>query len=389
MKIKSIETFRLDLPDKKPAKELSRRPNYNSRVKRATPINRYPEFPRTQGRIPGQSATELWVKVTAEDGTFGLGSTRGWGETIDPIIKKHFTPLLIGRDCFAIEFLNDLMWRMSHRAGPGGIATLARSAVDLALWDLKGKLLEVPVYSLLGGPARDAVTYYCTGDDLDWAMELGFSAFKLSNGVFHEEGTEGLNILEEKVAKAREEVGANADLMINPTGSYNVEFAARLMERLKPYNLRWLEEPLMNFDIRGLQELKRAVPTVPIATGEGHFGRHVFLEMVERRCVDILQPDIKVCGGLSEAMKIYAIGEAAGLQTIVHTGYAAPGQHFSFAVPDCPMAEFWLATDPGVPLEYGVKVPGTPVPVNGKLVPSSAPGFGQEIREQDLIPWDR
>jgi len=261
--------------------------------------------------------------------------------------------------------------------------------VDIALWDLKGKLLMKPVYSLLGGPCRDFLTYYCTGDDLDWAMELGFTAFKLSNPVFHEEGTAGLNILEEKVAKARETVGPDADLMLNPTGSYNVEFAARVMERLRPYSLRWLEEPLMNHDIAGLAELKRAVPTVPIATGEGHQGRHVFREMVERRCVDILQPDIRICGGLSEALKIYAIGEAAGLATVVHAGYTAPGQHFSFALPECPIAEYWMGSDPGVPLEEVVKIPGTPVPRNGRLVPSDAPGFGLELMEEHFVPWGK
>lgn len=385
MKIKSIETFRLVLPPKQPSTK-SRRTNYNSRVKRAHPINKYPEFPRSQGKIPGQSTKEIWVKITAENGVYGLGNSRGWAEVLDLFIRQHFVPLLLGRDCFATDFLNDLMWRMSHRAGPAGIATLARSVMDLALWDLKGKLLEKPVYSLLGGPSRDAVTYYCTGDDIDWAMELGFTGFKLSNPVFHEEGTQGLNILEDKIAKAREMVGPNAELMLNPTGSYNVEFAARVMERLKPYGLRWLEEPLMNHDIAGLVELKRAVPTVPIATGEGLQGRHIFRELVERRCVDILQPDIRICGGLTEAIKIYTIGESAGLATIVHAGFTAAGQHYSFAMPECPMAEYWLGSDPGVPLEETHRIPGVPVPVNGRLVPSDAPGFGFEILECQLMP---
>ena len=142
-----------------------------------------------------------------------------------------------------------------------------------------------------------SLTLYCTSDDLDWTMELGFKAFKITNPVFHEEGTEGLNLLEEKVAKARETVGPNADLMLNPVMSFNVEFAARAMERLKPYRLRWFEEPLMPYDTEGLVQLKRAVPTVPIATGEDHYGRHVFRELVERRCVDMLQPDLNSAAG--------------------------------------------------------------------------------------------
>jgi L-rhamnonate dehydratase len=386
MKIKSVETCQLNLPPLRP-KTPARRPSYNKLVKRAHPINRYPEFPRGQGRIPGQSNKEIWVKVTAEDGTFGLGTCR-WGDVVDPLIRNHLAPLLIGKDCLAIEFINDVLWRATQRTGPTGLTTIARSAIDLALWDLKGKLLHEPVYRLIGGPCRDTLELYCTSDDLDWTMELGFKAFKISNPVFHEEGTEGLNLLEEKVAKARDTVGPNADLMLNPVMSFNVEFAARAMERLKPYRLRWFEEPLMPFDTDGLVQLKRAVPTVPIATGEDHYGRHVFREMVERRCVDVLQPDLKFCGGLTEALKIYAIGEAAGIATSPHSGADAPfGQHFSVAMPECPIAEFWLASDPGVPLAEYVRIPGTPMPVNGKLVPSDAPGFGLEIREQDLAPW--
>jgi L-rhamnonate dehydratase len=386
MKIKSVETCRLNLPPPQP-KTPPRRPSYNKLVKRAHPINRYPEFPRGQGRIPGQSNKEIWVKVTADNGEFGLGTCR-WGDVVDPLIRNHLAPLLLGKDCMAIEFINDVLWRATQRTGPTGLTTIARSAIDLALWDLKGKLLQQPVYRLIGGPCRQALDLYCTSDDLDWTMELGFKAFKISNPVFHEEGTEGLNLLEEKVAKARETVGPNADLMLNPVMSFNVEFAARAMERVKPYGLRWFEEPLMPFDTDGLVQLKRAVPTIPIATGEDHYGRHVFREMVERRCVDILQPDLKFCGGLTEALKIYAIGEAAGLPTMPHSGADAPfGQHFSIAMPECPLAEFWLASDPGIPLAEYVRIPGTPMPIDGKVVPSDAPGFGLEIRQKDLSSW--
>ncbi len=100
-----------------------------------------------------------------------------------------------------MEFLNDLMWRASQRFGATGLVAIARSGIDTALWDFKGELLGVPVYSLLGGKCREAVDCYCTSDDLDWSMELGFKAFKISNPVHYDEGTEGINRLEEKVAK--------------------------------------------------------------------------------------------------------------------------------------------------------------------------------------------
>ena len=127
------------------------------------------------GAMPGANTREeIWVQVVAEDGTYGLGQC-SFGELTAALVDYHFAPLLVGRDCFATEFLNDLMWRSTQRFGAGGLATVAQSGIDLALWDLKGKLLEQPVYRLLGGPCRDKVDLYVTSDDLDWTMELGFS----------------------------------------------------------------------------------------------------------------------------------------------------------------------------------------------------------------------
>ncbi|MGP1613988.1 MAG: enolase C-terminal domain-like protein [Pollutimonas bauzanensis] len=384
MKIIAIEPFTLVQPP--PDRSQSRRPCYNHTARRAFPIHKYPEFPRAIGRTPGQSFEEVWIRVTAEDGTYGLGNCR-WSNLVGPLITQHFAPLLIGRDCFAIEMINDLMWRSTMRFGAGGLGTVVRSALDLALWDLKGKLLEQPVYKLLGGPARESIDVYCTSDDLDWSMELGFKAFKISNPVHHTEGPAGIDIIEEKVAKARETVGPTAQLMYNPVMSFNVEYAIRVMERLRPYRLSWFEEPLMPQDIDGLARIKAAIPTIPLATGEDHQGRHVFFEMARRHCVDIFQPDLRICGGLTEALKIYAIGEAAGIPTIPHAGGNIPyAQHFSFALPEATMAEYWMNSDPGVPLEKATPYPGAAVPVNGKLVPSDAPGFGFEISPSSLAP---
>ncbi|CAI7993175.1 L-rhamnonate dehydratase [Geodia barretti] len=198
----------------------------------------------------------------------------------------------------------------------GGIATVAQSGIDLALWDLKGKLLEQPVYRLLGGPCRDKIDIYVTSDDLDWSMELGFHAFKVSNPVHYEEGIDGLNILDEHIGKARDMVGYDVELMYNPVMSFNVEFAIRVAERLRKYGLRWLEEPLIPTDLEGHIELKKAINWVPLATGEDHHGRHAFRQLIEHRAIDIAQPDLKWCGGLTEAVKIYTIAEAAGIATI-------------------------------------------------------------------------
>jgi L-rhamnonate dehydratase len=250
-------------------------------------------------------------------------------------------------------------------------------------------LLGQPVYRLLGGPSRDKIALYCTSDDLDWAQELGFKAFKVSNPAHYEMGLDGLNLVEEKIAKARAAVGANAELMFNPVMSFNVEFTLRLAERLRPYGLRWLEEPLMPSDLEGHIQLKRAITWIPLATGEDHHGRHAFRQLVEHRAVDIVQPDLKWSGGLSEVVKIYTIAEAAGIPTIPHTGAGTPfGQHFALAMPESPMAEYWMGSDPGVPLAEVCPVPGMAMPKDGYVVPSDAPGFGMEIKAEWIVPWD-
>lgn len=252
------------------------------------------------------------------------------------------------------------------------------------------KLLDLPVYRLLGGPCRESLELYATGDDLDWAMELGFTRFKLTNPIHYREGQEGLNRLEEKVADARDLVGQDAELMLNAVMSYNVEYAVQVAETLRPFQMRWLEEPLIPGDLEGHIALKKAVPWMPIATGEDHHGRIAFRQLVENRCVDVLQPDLKWCGGLTEAVKIYTIGEAAGLQTIPHGGANSPfGQHFAMAMPESLMAEFWLGSDPGVPLVEVRAIPGMAVPESGKLVPSDGPGFGMEILAEWIEPFSR
>jgi len=262
------------------------------------------------------------------------------------------------------------------------------SGVDLALWDLKGKILNQPVYSLLGGPVRESITCYATSDDLDWSQELGFTKFKITNPSHYSDGDPGIKAVVDHVSQARERVGAEHDLMINPVMSYNFEFAQRLLEHLRPYNLRWLEEPLVPTDNDGLARLRQSAPWVAIATGEDHHGRHAFLDLVEKRAADILQPDLNWGGGLTEAMKIHTMGEIAGIATIPHGGANNPfGQHFAMAATESPMAEYWLGTDPGVPLEDTIRIPGTATPVNGKIVPSSDPGFGMHIEQGDISEW--
>jgi L-rhamnonate dehydratase len=387
MKIRAIRAVQLTLPRVEP-KTAPRRPSWNDSAPRGLPMNKYPEFPPdVPSKTPGMGGRTVGVQVTAEDGTWGFGRC-AFGEPVAALIDRHFAPLLVGRDGFATEHLSDLMWRSSLRHGAQGLNAVAMSGVDLALWDLKGKLLGQPVYRLLGGPSRQRIKCYITSDDLDWSLELGFSAFKVTNPVHYEQGLEGIDLVEEKIAKARAQVGRRAELMYNPVMAFDVEFTIRLAERLRPYELRWLEEPLIPDDLEGHAQLARAITWIPIATGEDHHTRWAFRPLVERRCVAVVQPDLQWCGGLTEAVRIYHIAEAAGIKTILHGGAgSAEGQHFSFAFPEVPMAEYHCSSPVGVPLEEVARLPGTPVPKEGWLVPSDAPGFGLELDPAWLTPW--
>tara|TARA_B100001750_G_C15510546_1_gene603329 strand:- start:701 stop:1870 length:1170 start_codon:yes stop_codon:yes gene_type:complete len=386
LKIKKIQVVTINIPVSKP-KTKSMRKGWSEQNPRARPINKYPEFSKINGFTPNNFFHQnQWIQIIAEDGTWGLGKTSS-NQSILYLINQYFAPLLEGRDCMAMEFLNDLMWRSAQNFGAAGLSALAQSAIDIALWDLKGKLLKQPVYKLIGGPCRDKILLYATSDDFDWSKELGFKHFKISNPIHYDQGINGLNIMEEKVAAAREIIGYNSELMYNPVMSFNVEFAIRMAQCLRPYKLRWLEEPLIPTDLEGHIELRKAINWVPLATGEDHHGRHSFRQLIENRCVDVLQPDIELCGGLSETIKIYTMAEAAGLITIPHTSAGTPwGQHFGISMPESPMAEFWLGSDPGIPLEEVCPIPGMSMPQNGYVVPSDAPGFGMEIKKEWINP---
>ena len=383
MKIKNVRVVHINAPVVQPGPDT--KPGWNSYAIRSKPIARYSEYTRIDGNQPG-TVGKAWVQITAEDGTYGLGSC-ALGPMAPPLVDYFIAPMIEGREAFAIELINDLMWR-SHEAFQGGIATAAQSAVDIALWDLKGKLLERPVYEMIGGPSRKKIELYATGDDLEWMRELGFKRFKISNPFFYEEGAEGLAKLEEHVARSREIVGDDAELMLNPVMSFNADMALRVAERLRPYNLRWFEEPLPAWDLEGHKELKRAMTWTALATGEHHFGRKAFQQLIAARAVDIVQPDIEWTGGFSETLKIYTYAEAAGIETITHIGgNTAWGQHFAYAMPESSQAEWFMDTNVGQPVG-DKQMPGVPTMKDGTVVPSDAPGFGLEMPEEWIVPWD-
>jgi len=385
MKIKNIECVQLKLPSSSSVKQKSkkRRDAWAVNAEVANPMSKYPKYKRHRSLwLPKWG--ETWVKVTAEDGTWGLGRTSA-SAPVNAIIEGHFAPMLEGEDCFAREKIWDMMFRMSKPYGTLGLSCLAMSAIDLALWDLAGKLEERPVYQLLGGPTKEKIFAYATGNDVDWYVELGFKAVKLACPYGPADGLWGLQENEKFVAKARETVGDNVEIMLDCYMAFDVEYTIRLAERLRPYKLRWIEECLIPEDIDGWKAIKNAVNWVALATGEHNYTHWQFQKYIEYRCLDILQPDINWVGGLSECVKIANMAEAAGLPAILHGGAnQAFGQHFSYATTNVPWIEYFVGSPPGIPLEETRSIPGTVVPKDGYIVPSDAPGFGYEIKEEWL-----
>ncbi len=386
MKIVDIKAMRLKMPSLQP-KTKPRRQSWSETAEVANPMSWYPRLKAHRSLWLPNKWEQVWCKVTLEDGTWGLGQT-DLGRAAAAVIDDHIAPNLIGEDGLAIEKLADMMWRMSKVYGSSGIASYAISAVDLALWDAKGRLLNQPVYSLIGGPQKDKLYCYCTGNDVDWYQELNFTAFKLACPYGPADGLDGLRKNEAFVAGVREQIGDDCELMLDCWMAFDVDYTVRLAEMLRPYRLKWLEECLLSEDFDAHIELRRRLPWQTLTTGE-HWYTHVpFQWALKHDVVDILQPDINWCGGLTTCLKIAHAADAAGKKVILHGGGRNVfGQHFSYALPCVPWLEYFIGSAPGVPLAEAVTIPGQAVAEDGWLLPADGPGFGHGIEEAWLEPF--
>ena len=346
----------------------------------ANPMARYPEF-SNQGPRFAPPWSEVICVVTAEDGTWGMGMTSHSGPVVT-IINDYFAPLLVGENVFATERMWNLMVRCANaHFGVSGLASYAVSAVDLALWDLKGKLLGHPVYELLGGPARERMRCYATGVNIENFLELGFEAIKLDCQWGSSDSRQALRNTENMVSDVRELVGDEVELMLDLWAVQETQHTIELGERLRPYGLKWFEDFAYSEDWRSYQEVRSRLPGQALAAGERWYTDRPFQHAAQHRVVDIFQPDILWVGGVTASMKIAAIAESAGLEIAVHLGCNdAYGQHVCHALPGNRWAEMFFDTAPGESLMNSYRAtPGMALPVNGYLVPSDAPGFGIEI----------
>ena len=388
MKIKEIQAVKVNIPFRDIKHTLPRRASWVESAEVANPMSKYPRYKRHRSSwLPKWG--DVFVKVTVEDGTWGLGQT-SFGNPVATVIDDHFAPMLIGENCFAVEKIWDMMFRMSKPYGSFGLTSCAMSAIDLALWDVMGKIRNQPVYELLGGPVRDNLFAYATGNDTDWQIELGFKAVKLACPYGPADGLWGLNANEILVAETRELVGDSVEMMLDCYMAFDVDYTIRLARRLKPYQLKWMEEFLIPEDIAGHVEVRNAVNWMSLASGEHLHTRWPFKLLIEQGGLDILQPDIFWVGGITECVKICHMADAAGLTVIFHGGGLNQyGLHLSAAMPNTPWVEYFVGTAPGVPLEETKRFEGETVPKDSYITPNDGPGFGLDIKQEWILPfWD-
>jgi L-rhamnonate dehydratase len=391
MKIKSIQAFTVELkPNIKTTPRVPKSKNPFDMGGMVSPMRRYPNISRSDWSANWHKTA---VIVTAEDGNWGFGFTLHSGAT-ESIINDHLSSLLVGKNCMATEMLWDIMQQSTIPYGTSGLSSFAISAIDNALWDLKGKILERPVYELIGGPQKEKIFCYASNTDftygtknsIEWFLELGFKAVKLFLREGPESNLAGINRSEELVASTREQVGNDIEIAVDAWMSLNNEYAVRLAESLRPYKIKWLEDYINPENLDGYQNLRNRIPWQTLATGEHWYSLYPFAVAASKGIVDIFQPDLNWVGGMTAGIKICHLAEAHGLSVVPHASTNYPyGQHLAFAMPAVPWAERSEGVaPPGVPLEEMVLLPGTPVIKNGYIIPSDAPGFGLEITQEWL-----
>lgn len=340
----------------------------------ANPMSVYPGYREKRSSWFGPMTAAI-VEIATDSGVSGLGTVGGGkGKLAAPIINEQFKNLLLGQDPFRIELLWEQMYRASQFYGRRGAVIEAISGIDLALWDLVGKALGQPVYNLVGGKTKDKIPVYITGNLTERHLAEGFHDVKLAVPHSPADGNEGLRKNIELIERTRNLVGADGEIMLDCYMALDVPYAISLARVAREFNVLWMEEPVPPDQVDNYRRIKDAVPDILIAGGEHEFTRYGFRELIEKKAVDVLQPDIYRAGGLSELKKIAAMAAAYGLPVIPH-GVGAPTYHFVISTPNAPKAEFVdIFAQGGNPL-----LRNEPQPQKGFVELSNTPGFGYEL----------
>ena len=347
---------------------------------------------RTEGWF-GPAVCTL-VEIEDEQGVVGVGTAGAFHGGAKQIIDDYYVPLLLGQEARRHEHLWQRMYRTTVRFGRSGSAMCGISALDIALWDLHGKVEGKPVYNLIGGRTQTSAPCYVSRlyafEDLEelrkeargW-LSQGFTRMKQRFGFGPKDGPAGMLRNVELIKAVREVVGDGVELAADAYMGWDVGYALEMAKRLRDFNLSWIEEPLMPHEIDGYVELKQRCPWLRWSCGEHSYGKWDFRELMQRRAVDILQPDVNRAGGITEAIKICAMAEAEGLPVVPHSN-EAHNLHvvFSRSAHVCPIVEYFPDVEPDTGNELFWKLyDGLPKAESGSITISDAPGLGVSLRE--------
>ncbi len=345
--------------------------------------------------IADGSQDDLVVLVHTDEGITGIGEVDSAPEAVKALvdapgshaIANSLKRLLVGQDPSEIEHLWDVMYRGLIYIGRRGIAVHAISGIDIALWDIKGKALGKPVCELIGTPLRERVRAYAsrlmpdTPEETSKAVsELraqGFTAVKLGWGPQGKDPDHDLRL----AAAARAAAGPEMDVLIDAGHGYGADAATaiRVARGLEELGVGWLEEPFLPDELDAYAELADTVD-IPIAAGEMDATRWGFRELVERGHVDVLQPDVTRCGGITELLRIAELGREHGVATVPHAWKSgiikAASLHVNAVLPEALYQEYCVA---GTPINNELTVQRLPIDADGCVAVPTAPGLGIEL----------
>src|SRR5262245_21015565 len=347
------------------------------------------------------------VRIDTDQGITGWGEGKnaagsaGTYAGLVTLINKEFAPRLIGKDARDISVIWDALYngvRAHHATARGhampdmarrGQTIAAISAIAIALWDIAGKSMNVPVWRLLGGRKAPAMPAYASGGWADastigdqlsgYVRQGGFKAVKMRVGAM--DGAPQASA--ERVTAARSALGPHVEIMVDSHGTFTVAEAKRFAHLVRDCNLAWFEEPVAADDKAGIAEV-RAASMIPIAAGESEFTRFDFRDLITHRAVDILQPDLAICGGITEARRIDALAAAFNLRLSPHLWAGAPaffaGLHLAAASPSSYILEYSLGANPMLHdlIEETIEVK------DGMIAIPDRPGLGITVREEML-----
>jgi L-rhamnonate dehydratase len=361
------------------------------------PVDIYPQF-QAEGPefLPRSGPTSyevrsIFVRIDADDGSSGTGGPITEGQAF--IIGKTMGPVLVGQDALATEQLWDILYRYCVH-GRKGVEMMALSALDCALWDLKGRHFGVPVYVLLGGPTRPSIPAYASA--LGYSLEpdavsarardlvaQGFQATKWFPRHGPADGPAGRRDNLALASTLRAAVGPDVDLMLDAWMSWDVPYTLRMARELEDIAPRWIEEPVMPDKARSYAEITRRIGnTIAVSGAEHEYTRWGIHQLMQSGAMHVYQPDTYWAGGITEMTKIAALASAYDVELIPH-GHSVPANaNFSFAQPLAlvPMVEYLVKWN--ILHQWFLKSPVHPV--GGAIVLPTAPGLGMDIDEDKV-----